>query len=142
MKFHRLISDFELYNQKAFLDDFKNKIFYELQKALVIESYKVIDLHEFAKMCRYIDQTLKDMNNKFRNIKEDFENNDIKREEVIIIVNSNQTQINQKNDKASSRFRFEISESESSFKAITQSSKNQMNALSCYNCEKFEHFSR
>jgi hypothetical protein len=51
-EFRRLTSDFELYNQKTFRKDFKNKMFYELQKA---KSYKIIDLHEFAKMCRYID---------------------------------------------------------------------------------------
>jgi hypothetical protein len=44
-------------------------------------------------MCRYIDQTLKDVNNKFKNIK-DFNNDDnaddAKREKIIVIVNSNQ----------------------------------------------------
>jgi hypothetical protein len=58
-------------------------MFYELQKTLVIESYKTIDLHEFAKMCRYTDQTLRDVNNKFRNIKKNF-NNDVEREEIIV----------------------------------------------------------
>jgi hypothetical protein len=114
---------------------------YELQKALAIESYKVIDLHEFVKMCRYIDQTLRNVNNKFRNIREDFINN-AEREEVTVIVNSNQkNQINQNADKSISRSRFEIFES--SFHAIIQSSsENQMNIINCYNCDKFEHFSR
>ncbi len=117
---------------------------YEWQKVLAIESYKVIDLHEFAKMCRYIDQTLRDVNNKFKNIR-DFNNdnnvNDAKREEIIIIVNSNQT--NQNTNRSISRSRFEISESESSFRAITQSSfENQMNNLNYYNCKKFDHFFR
>jgi hypothetical protein len=108
---------------------------YELQKAFAIESYKVIDLHEFVKMCRYTDQTLRDVNNKFRNIKEDFAN-DAEREEIIVIVNSNQN-----NDRSISRSRFEISESNS--RAITQSSsENQVNFFSCYNCEKSDHFSR
>jgi hypothetical protein len=62
---------------------------YDLQKILVIESYKVMDLHEFAKMCRYTDQTLRNVNNKFKNIREDFVN-DAEREESIVIVNSNQ----------------------------------------------------
>jgi hypothetical protein len=91
-------------------------------------------------MCRYIDQTLRDVNNKFRNIREDFVN-DAEREEIIVIVNSNQNnQINQNVDKSISRSRFEISESSS--RAITQSSKDQMNSLNCYNCEKSDHFSR
>jgi hypothetical protein len=120
------------------LKDLKDKMFYELQKVLVIESYKVIDLHKFVKMCRYINQTLRNVNNKFKNIRDDFVN-DVEREEVIVIVNSNQN-----NDRSISRSRFEISEfeSESNFRAITQSLfDNQVNNLN-YNCEKSEHFSR
>jgi hypothetical protein len=135
VEFQRLTSDSELYNQKTLLEDLKNKMSYELQKVLVIESYEVIDLHEFVKMCRYTDQTLRNVNNKFRNIKKDFVN-DAEREEIIVIVNSNQN-----NDRSISRSRFKISES--SFRAITQSSsENQVNSLSCYNCEKFDHFFR
>ncbi len=114
---------------------------YELQKIFAIESYKATDLHEFVKMCRYTNQTLKDVNNKFRNIKEDFEDNvdDVTRdEEVIVIVNSNQD--NQNNDRSTSRSRFETSEQSS--RATTQSSEDQMNSLNCYNCEKFDHFFR
>jgi hypothetical protein len=71
-EFQRLTSDSELYNQDALIEDLKNKMSYELQKVLAIESYKVSDLHKFVKMCRYIDQTLRDVNNKFWNIREDF----------------------------------------------------------------------
>jgi hypothetical protein len=94
-------------------------MFYELQKALTIESYKAIDLHEFVKMCRYTNQILKNVNNKSR--REEF-SDDVEREEIIVIVNSNQ--INQNVDRSISRFRFEISEfeSESNFRVITQSS--------------------
>ncbi len=142
-EFQRLISDFELYNQKTLLEDLKNKMSYELQKVLVIESYKATDLHEFIKMCRYTNQTFKNVNNKFKNIREDFEDNAddaTRNKEVIVIVDSNQD--NQNNDRSTSRSRFEISEFESNFRAITQSSKDQMNSLNCYNCEKSEHFSR
>jgi vacuolar-type H+-ATPase subunit I/STV1 len=142
-EFQRLVSDFELYNQKTLLEDLKNKMSYELQKVFATESYKVIDLHEFAKICRYIDQTLRDVNNKFRNIREDFNNDDnaddVESEEVIVIVNSNQ--INQNIDKSISRSRFEIFESSS--RAITQSaSENQVNFFNYYNCEKSDHYSR
>jgi YesN/AraC family two-component response regulator len=112
---------------------------YELQKAFAIKSYKVIDLHEFVKMYRYTDQTLRDVNNKSR--REGFFSNAARDEEVTVIVNSNQNnQINQNADKSISRSRFETSES--SFRATTQSSEDQMNSLNCYNCEKSEHFSR
>jgi hypothetical protein len=75
-----------LYNQEALLEDFKDKMFYELQKTLTIESYKATDLHEFVKMCRYMNQILRNVNNKSR--REEFFN-DAEREEIIIIVNSN-----------------------------------------------------
>jgi hypothetical protein len=141
-EFQRLVSDSELYNQEALLEDLKDKMFYELQKTLAIESYKAIDLHEFAKMCRYTDQTLRDVNNKFRNTREDF-NSDVEREEITVIVNSNQN--NQNSNRSISRSRFEISESEfgSNSRAITQSSsENQVNFINCYNCEKSDHYSR
>jgi hypothetical protein len=111
---------------------------YELQKTLATKFYKAIDLHEFAKMCRYIDQTLRDVNNKFRNIREDFVNN-AEHEKITVIVNSNQNA-----DRSISRSRFEIFEFEfeSNSRATTQSSEDQMKSLNCYNCEKSEHFSR
>ncbi len=68
-KFQRLASDSKLYNQKTLLEDLKDKMSYELQKVLAIESYKATDLHKFVKMCRYTNQTLRNMNNKFKNIK-------------------------------------------------------------------------
>jgi hypothetical protein len=137
-EFQRLVSDFELYNQKALLEDLKNKMSYELQKVFAIESYKATDLHEFVKMCRYMNQILRDVNNKSR--REEFFNDAARDEEVTVIVNSNQTQ---NNDRSISRSRFEISESEfeSNSRAITQSS-SQVNSLNCYNCEKSDHFSR
>ncbi len=135
IEFQRLINDSELYTQKALLKDLKNKMFYELQKTLTTISYKAIDLHEFVKMCRYIDQILRDVNNKSR--REEFFSDAARSDEVIVIVNLNQTQ---NNDRSISRSRFEIFES--SFCATTQSSEDQMNSLNCYNCEKSEHFSR
>ncbi len=112
-------------------------MFYELQKTLTIKSYKTIDLHEFAKMCRYTNQTLKDVNNKSR--REEFSDDAARDEEITVIVNSNQN-----NDRSISRLRFKISEFESEFnsRATTQSSEDQMNSLNCYNCEQFEQFSR
>jgi hypothetical protein len=106
---------------------------YELQKALAIESYKTTVLHEFAKMCRYTNQILRNVNNKSR--REEFFSETARDEEVTVIVNSNQNnQINQNADKSISRSRFEISESSS--RATTQSSEDQINRLNCYNCEK------
>jgi hypothetical protein len=105
-EFQRLINDFELYNQKTLLEDLKNKMSYELQKILVIESYKAIDFHEFVKMCRYTNQILRNVNNKSR--REEFFSDAARDEEVTVIVNSNQTQYN---DRSIFRSRFEIFES-------------------------------
>ncbi len=138
-EFQRLVSDSKLYNQETLLEDLKDKMSYELQKVFAIESYKATDLHEFVKMCRYTNQTLRNVNNKFKNIRKDFAN-EAEREEITVIVNSNQN-----NDRSISRSRFEISESESesSSRATTQSSfENQVNIINCYNCEKSEHFFR
>jgi hypothetical protein len=136
-----LISDSELYNQKTLLKDLKDKMFYELQKALATKSYKATDLHEFVKMCRYIDQILRDVNNKSR--REEFFSDAARDDEVTVIVNSNQTQ---NIDRSISRSRFEISESESesNSRAIIQSSsfENQVNTINCYNCGKSDHFFR
>jgi hypothetical protein len=137
-EFQRLISDSKFYNQKALLEDLKKKMSYELQKTLTTKFYKAIDLHEFVKMCRYIDQTLRNVNNKSR--REEFSSDAARDDEVTVIVNSNQN--NQIADWSTSRSRFEISESESNSRAITQSSEDQMNSLNCYNCEKSDHFSR
>jgi hypothetical protein len=111
---------------------------YELQKAFAIESYKTTDLHEFVKMCRYIDQTLRDVNNKSR--REEFFRDTARDDEVTVVVNSNQN--NQNVNRSTSRSRFETLELESSFRATTQSSENQVNFINCYNCEKLDHFFR
>ncbi len=80
------------------------------------------------------------MNNKFRNIRDDFANS-VEREEVTVIINSNQNnQINQNADRLISRSRFKTSESSS--RAITQSSENQVNFINCYNCDKFDNLFR
>jgi hypothetical protein len=141
VEFQRLTNDFELYNQKTLLEDLKDKMSYELQKTLTIESYKTTDLHEFVKMCRYTNQILRNVNNKSR--REDF-SDDAEREEVIVIVNSNQIKKNVERSISRSRFETSEFESESNSRAITQSSstENQMNSVNCYNCEKFDHYSR
>jgi hypothetical protein len=78
------------------------------------------------------------VNNKSR--REGFFSDATRDDEVTVIVNFNQD--NQNVDQSISRFRFETSESESSSRAITQSSENQVNFINCYNCEKLDHFFR
>jgi hypothetical protein len=72
-EFQRLTSDSKLYDEKALLEDLKDKMFWNLQRTLVFDIYKTIDLYEFARLCQFIDQTLRDVNIKFRNIREEYE---------------------------------------------------------------------
>ncbi len=46
---------------------------FELQEALAFDIYKTIDLYEFVKLCQFIDQILRDVNIKFRNVREEYE---------------------------------------------------------------------
>ncbi len=48
-------------------------MFFELQKVLAFDIYKIIDLYEFVKLCQFIDQILRDVNIKFRNVREEYE---------------------------------------------------------------------
>ncbi len=143
-EFQRLASDSELYNQEALLEDLKDKMSYELQKALATESYKATDLHEFAKMCRYTDQTLRDVDNKSRNTRGGFGGNagDAARGGgVTVTVNPNQG--NQNNDRSTPRPRFGTPGPGSNPRATTQPpSGNQVNSINCYNCGKPDHYSR
>ncbi len=136
-EFQRLASDSKLYNQEALLEDLKDKMSYELQKALATESYKATDLHEFAKMCRYTNQTLRDVDNKSRNTRGGFAS-EAERGGVTVTVNPNQN-----NDRSTPRPRFETPGPGPSPRATTQPpSGNQVNTINCYNCGKSGHFSR
>jgi hypothetical protein len=66
-EFQRLTSDSKIYDEKILLEDLKNKMFWDLQKTLTSDIYKTIDLYEFVRLCQFIDQTLRNVNNKARN---------------------------------------------------------------------------
>ncbi len=72
-EFQRLTSDSKLYDEETFLKDLKDKMFWDLQKILTFDIYKKIDLYKFARLCQFIDQTLRDVDTKFSNIKREYE---------------------------------------------------------------------
>jgi hypothetical protein len=78
-EFHWLTSDSEFYDEEALLKDLKDKMFWNLQKTLTSNIYKVIDLYKFARFCQFIDQTLRDVNTKFKNIKREYEESTLKK---------------------------------------------------------------
>jgi hypothetical protein len=135
-----LTSDLKLYNKKALLKDLKDKMFWYLQRTLVFDIYKTIDLYEFVRLYQFIDQTLRDVNIKFRNIREEYE-------ELILRKNFN-NQVSSCEQSSEFRSRSEIFKSN----ANNQSSNNremsqvfafdQINAFICYNCDKSDHIAR
>jgi hypothetical protein len=78
IEFQRLISDLKLYDEEILLKNLKNKMFWDLQKTLTFNIYKTIDLYEFAHLCQFINQTLRDVNTKFKNIRKKYEKSVLK----------------------------------------------------------------
>jgi hypothetical protein len=135
-EFQRLVSDSEIYDEVALLKDLKNKMSWDLQKILASNIYKIIDLYKFARLCQFIDQTLRDVNNKTRNFnRDDYEES---YEESISRSNIN-NQESFRDQSNTSRLR---SQTSASSRVISQIFVEQVNAFICYNCEKFEHMIR
>jgi hypothetical protein len=135
-EFQRLANDSKIYDETILLEDLKNKMFWDLQKTLTSNIYKAIDLYEFVHLCQFIDQTLRDVDNKIRNVNRDeYEES----ESVSKSSSNNQKSSNQESSRDqsnTSRSRFQTS---ASFRVVNQTSIEQINAFKCYNCEKFEH---
>ncbi len=142
-EFQRLTSDSKLYDEKALLKDLKDKMFWNLQRTLIFDIYKTIDLYEFARLCQFIDQTLRDVNIKFRNIREEYE-------ESIFRRNFNNQKSNREQSNISkSRFWFETFKSNvnNNQKLINRKMNeffvfDQVNAFICYNYDKVDHITR
>jgi hypothetical protein len=118
-------------------------MFWNLQKILTFNIYKTIDLYEFARLCQFIDQTLRDVNTKFKNIKKEYEKSIFKKNF------NNQKSSREQSNISSSRFRFETfkSNTNNNQKSINREinrffALNQVNAFICYNCDKADHITR
>jgi hypothetical protein len=131
-KFQRLTSDSKIYDEAILLKNLKDKMFWDLQKTLTSDIYKITDLYEFVRLCQFIDQIFRDVDNKTRNFNRDDYEKSISR----ININNQESF----RDQNTSRFRFQTS---ASFRVINQTSiEKQVNAFNCYNCEKLEHLIR
>jgi hypothetical protein len=132
-EFQRLTSDSKIYDETILLENLKNKMFWDLQKTLTSDIYKAIDLYEFARFCQFTDQTLWDVNNKIRNVnRDDYEESTSR--------NNANYQESFRDQSNTSRSR---SQTSTSFRIISQTSiEEQVNAFSCYNCEKSEHITK
>jgi hypothetical protein len=83
-------------------------------------------------LCQFTDQTLKDVDNKTRNFnRDDYE---------VSVPRSNANYQESSRDSNTSKPRFQTSAS--SRAASQTSTEEQVNAFSCYNCEKPEHLTR
>jgi hypothetical protein len=105
-------------------------MFYELQKSLASETYRAIDLYEFAKLCQFIDQTLREVDVKYRT--REFESA------------SSAFSATEASQSRSQKIEFNQEEnivlsSTSQSRAGSQASSNQINEFTCYNCQDKEH---
>jgi hypothetical protein len=66
-----LTSDSEIYDEVILLKNLKNKMFWNLQKTLTSDIYKITDLYEFVRLWQFIDQILRNVNNKTKNFNRD-----------------------------------------------------------------------
>jgi hypothetical protein len=132
-KFQRLTSDSKIYDETILLKDLKNKMSWDLQKTLTSNIYKAIDLYKFARFCQFTDQTLRDVDSKIKNVnRDDYEESTSK--------NNASYQESSRDQSNTSRFESQIL---TSSRIISQTSiEEQVNAFSCYNCEKSEHITR
>ncbi len=114
-----------------------------MQKTLTFDIYKTINLYEFARLCQFIDQTLRDVNIKFKNINQDEYERLVFRENF-----SNQESSREQSNVLNFKFRFEIFKSnsnnqESNNREMSQAfAFDQVNAFICYNCDKLDHIAR
>ncbi len=116
-------------------------MFFELQKVLAFDIYKTIDLYEFVKLCQFTDQILRDVNIKFRNVREEYEED---YEESISRKNFNNQESSHEQSNAF-RSRSETSKSNKSLnnREINQVFEfEQINAFICYNCDKSDHITQ
>jgi hypothetical protein len=110
---------------------------------LTFDIYKTIDLYKFARLCQFIDQTLRDMNIKFKNINRDEYERSALRENF-----NNQESSREQSNVFDFRFRFETSKSNSNNQKSNNREMsqvlafNQVNAFICYNCDKSDHIAR
>ncbi len=122
----------------------KNKMFFELQKVLASNIYKAIDLYKFVKLCQFIDQILRNVNNKFRNINRDDYEDDY--EESVFKENLNNQESSREQSNVlnvkfrSDTFKLNVNNQSSNNREMSQALKfDQVNAFTCYNCDKIHH---
>jgi hypothetical protein len=131
-KFQRLARNSKIYDEADLLKDLKNKMSWDLQKILTSDIYKTIDLYEFVRLCQFIDQTLRDVNSKIKNVNRD----EYEKSESISKDNTN----NQESSRDESNASRSRSQTSASSRVINQiSNEEQINAFHCYRCEKLEH---
>jgi hypothetical protein len=112
---------------------------WNLQKTLASDIYKATDLYEFARLCQFIDQTLRDVDSKTRNANRDEyeESGPVPRSSSNNQKSSNQESSRDQSNTPKPRF-----QTPASPRAVSQAPVGQINAFKCYNCEKPGHIVR
>jgi hypothetical protein len=125
----------------------KNKMFFQLQKTLALNTYKTIDLYEFVKLRQFIDQILHDVNSKFRNINRDDYEDDY--EESLFKKNlNNQESSREQLNVSDVKFRSDTFKSNANNQNLNNREMSQVlefdqiNAFTSYNCDKTDYIAR
>ncbi len=136
-EFQRLTSDAEIFDELILLEDLKDKMSFDLQRILTSEAYKATDLHEFARLCQFTDQTLRNVESKStRDRGFEYEFSSAERESTSAVNQRENTPA------ASSTERIISVPQSNNWRASSQASAEQINEFRCYNCNELEHMSR
>lgn len=123
-----------MYDEFALLEDLKDKMSYELQKGLASETYRATDLYEFAKLCQFTDQTLRDVDVKYRARGSGGTSQGLT------------TTTAASNPPRAQGFGFNQRENTPSGtpqpRAMSQAPQGQINEFTCYNCQGRGHMAR
>jgi hypothetical protein len=132
-----LTSDAEIFDELILLEDLKDKMSFDLQRILTSEAYKATDLHEFARLCQFTDQTLRNVESKStRDRGFEYEFSSAERESTSAVNQRENTPA------ASSTERIISVPQSNNWRASSQASAEQINEFRCYNCNELEHMSR
>lgn len=133
-EFQRLVSDAEIFDEVALLEDLKDKMSFDLQKTLASDVYKATDLHEFARLCQFTDQTLRDVESKSTRGR-GYGFATVGRGQPIIITSQRE------NTSASQSIGRPTPQANQSWRAQSQAF-GQVNEFRCYNCNEPGHMFR
>ena len=146
-EFQRLVHELN-HSKKTLLNELRLKMSFQLQKILAIEFYRVIDIHEFIKLCMHTKRIWKSINAKERisssidsrkSTRTEAEDTSIVKFIVITVSSSIISRGTSTVSTITSFRRFEISTRFSHSNSVT---KKLLIEDRCFRCDKIDHMKR